>query len=239
VAISYDDTRGGMARGRMVAAMLVELLPAAGPVLEVGVGTGVVSAGLAELGRVPVGVDLSMPMLAQARRRMPGRLAAGDALRLPVQTGAVASACAIHVLHLVGDIPAALAELARVLSPGGTLVATTFPGEVPEGDVHEEMDRIRAEMGADPQIADAPLVIRLAAEAGFGLVERRSLPGTEVTPRLAVDLMEARSMSWMWPVDEEVWARLSPPALATLRALPDQDRVRPGPGPAVMAFNRS
>ena len=79
IADSYDDTRGGMERGRTVAAALHRMLPPGGPLLEVGVGTGLVAAALTELGRSPVGVDLSRPMLARARTRVPGRLALGDA----------------------------------------------------------------------------------------------------------------------------------------------------------------
>ena len=75
IAGSYDATRGGMERGRSVGAVLAELLPADGPLREVGVGTGLVAAGLAERGRAPVGVDLSRPMLAVAATRLPGRLA--------------------------------------------------------------------------------------------------------------------------------------------------------------------
>ena len=49
VADSYDETRGGLERGREGAAVLAGPLPAGGPLLEIGVGTGLVAAGLAEL----------------------------------------------------------------------------------------------------------------------------------------------------------------------------------------------
>ena len=237
IAGSYDETRGGMERGRRIAEVLAEVLPA-GPLLEVGVGTGLVVAALTELGRSPVGVDLSLPMLARARARIPGRIAAGDALRLPVGTGTVAGVYLVHVLHLVGDVPTLLAEVARVLRPGGTMVATAFPGEPPAGDVHEEMVRFHDRVGADRRNADAPLVTRLATEAGFEPAGRTDEPYVEVTPRRAAGTLEARSLSWMWSVDEQTWAREMPPALARLRAMPDQDRVRPGPGAAVLTFHR-
>jgi SAM-dependent methyltransferase len=235
IAGSYDATRGGMERGRRVAEVLARDLPA-GPLLEVGVGTGLVAAALTELGRTPVGVDLSLPMLAEARKRIPGRIAAGDALRLPVGTGTVAGAYLVHVLHLVGDVPAVLAEVARVLRPGGTLVATAFPGEDATGDVHEEMVRFHDRVGGDRRNVDAPLVTRLAVEAGFEPAGRADEPGVEVTPRHAADTLEARTVSWMWDVEEETWSREMPPTLARLRAMPDQDRVRPGPGAAVLTF---
>ena len=238
VAASYDDTRGGMERGRQVAAALAELLPTGGPLLEVGVGTGLIAAGMAELGRPPLGVDLSVPMLARARDRIPGRLAVGDALRLPVRAGSVAGAYLVHVLHLVADVPATLAELRRVLRPGGVLVATAFAGGPVPGDVHAEMERIRRDLGGRPPVVDAPLVARLAAEAGFEPVGERSLGAVGLSPRAAGDLVEARSLSWMWAVDDASWAAGAPPVLQRLRGLPDQDVERPAPGPTVLAFRR-
>lgn len=239
IATTYDETRGGMERGRSVGSLLAGLLPADGPLLEVGVGTGLIAAGLAEHGRVPVGVDLSLPMLAVAATRIPGRVAAGDAERLPVRTGSLAGVYLVHVLHLVGDIPATLAEAARVLRPGGTLVATAFPGRTALGDVHEELNRIHDEMGAHWRNDDEPLVLRLAAAAGFAPVARHDQPGRPVNPRTAADLLETRSMSWMWTVEDATWERQVAGAVARIRALPDQDTVRPGPGPTMLTFRRT
>lgn len=234
VAGSYDATRGGMERGRQVAAVLAQLLPA-DPVLEIGVGTGLIAAGLAELGRPPLGVDLSLPMLAGARKRIPGRLAVGDALRLPVGTGTVAGVCLVHVLHLVADVPTTLAEIARVLRPGGTMATSAFPGQV-AGDLPAELDRLRDRVGGRRRIVDVPLVTRLAAEAGFAPSGRIDGPDDGTTPAEAGALVEARSISWMWAVDDDLWAAEMPPALARLRALPDQQRPRTAPGAAFLAF---
>jgi SAM-dependent methyltransferase len=238
VAATYDATRGGMERGRRLAAVIAGLLPSRGPLLEVGVGTGTVSAGLAELGRDMVGVDLSLPMLAVARERLPGRIAAADALRLPVRTGSVAGACLVHVLHLVPDIPRTLAEAARVLRPGGTLVATGLSGEPGRGDLAEEFGRMQERLGDTRRRDDDPdLIIRLAAGAGFDLVDRREEPARPVSPRAAADMTEARSMAWTWSVDAETWAAVVEPALARVRALPDQDRPRPGRDLTLLTFH--
>jgi SAM-dependent methyltransferase len=238
VATTYDDTRGGMERGRGIAALLDRRLPA-GPLLEVGVGTGLVAAGLTELGRTPVGVDLSLPMLAVARDRLPGRVAAGDAQRLPVRSGAVAGAYLVHVLHLVGSIPGTLAELARVLRPGGTLVVTAFPDvELPD-DLHVAIRAFRGRLGGGARRDDAEdLVVRLAAEAGFTLVERLEEPARPVTPRLAAAALAARTMSWTWLVEDADWEREFPALLAELRALPGQDTPRPAPGLTILVLRR-
>jgi SAM-dependent methyltransferase len=239
VAATYDATRGGMERGRRLAAVIGGLLPSRGPLLEVGVGTGTVSAGLAELGRDMVGVDLSLPMLAVARERLPGRIAAADALRLPVRTGSVAGACLVHVLHLVADVPQTLAEVARVLRPGGTLVATGLSGERGQGDLAEEFGRMQERLGNTRRDDDPDLIIRLAADAGFDLVDRREEPARPMSPRAAADMTEARSMAWTWSIDAETWAAVVEPALARVRALPDQDRPRPGRGPTLLTFHHS
>ena len=238
VAATYDATRGGMERGRRLAAVIAGVLPSRGPLLEVGVGTGTVSAGLAELGRDMVGVDLSLPMLAVARERLPGRIAAADALRLPVRTGSVTGACLVHVLHLVADIPRTLAEVARVLRPRGTLVATGLSGQPGQGDLAEEFGRMQERLGDTRRDDDPDLIIRLAADAGFDLVDRRDEPARPVSPRAAADMTEARSMAWTWSIDAETWAAVVEPALARVRALPDQDRPRPGRGPTLLTFHR-
>ena len=239
VADTYDHTRGGMERARVAAAALHRMLPADGPLLEIGVGTGLVAAALAELGRAPAGLDLSRPMLERARPRLPGRLAVGDAERLPVRSGAVAGAYLVHVLHLVGDMSRALSEVARVLRPGGLAVATVFAYRPLDADMHREFDAVRRQLerGAQPDSEDR--VVALAGAAGLAPVDRQVLPGVPYTPRRLAALLEARAMSWMWSVEEDTWARHVPAALARLRALPDQDRVRPGPGPTLLAFARS
>lgn len=237
IADSYDETRGGMKRGRVVAEALHRLLPD-GPVLEVGVGTGLVAAALGELGRRPVGVDLSRPMLARAAGRMPGRVAVGDAERLPVGTGVVAGAYLIHVLHLVGDVPRTLAEVARVLRPDGRVASTVYPDEPLDDDMHREFRLVRERLAAERRPDDEATIVGHARAAGLVPVGRVELPGRGAAPREAADRLEERSLSWMWAVDEDSWSRVVPPALARLRALPDQDRPRPAPGPTLVAFAR-
>jgi SAM-dependent methyltransferase len=239
VADSYDETRGGMERGRAAAVALERLLPPDGPLLEVGVGTGLVAAALTELGRRPVGVDLSRPMLQRAAGRVPGRLALGDAQRLPVRTGSVAGAYLVHVLHLVGDISRTLAELVRVLRPDGRLVTTVYPDGPLDHDLHREFAAARDRMAAEQRHDNEELVVELARDVGLVPVDRIALPSPGATPRVAADRLEARSLSWMWSVDDDTWSRQMPLTLARLRALPDQDRPRPGAGPTLIALARA
>jgi SAM-dependent methyltransferase len=91
-----------------------------GTCLEVGCGTGVHAATIRELGRVPVGIDLSAGMLRHAQGRLPA--ARADAEHLPVRDGSVGAAIAMMVHTDMPDYPAVLREVARVLRPGGVFV---------------------------------------------------------------------------------------------------------------------
>lgn len=232
IADRYDETRGGPARGREVAAVLDRALPAGGPLLEVGVGTGLVAAALAALGRPVLGVDLSVPMLARAAARLPGRLAVGDAQRLPVRTGAVDGAYVVHVLHLVGDLGATLDELHRVLRPGGLLLATVRPASRPEpSDVHDLLHRLRSAFPQPDREDGEDRVLAAARRHGFESHDRLTISRDYLlmTPREMAARIEDRSWSWMWAVpDDDAWRAATAPVLAGLRALPGQDRSRPG-----------
>jgi ubiquinone/menaquinone biosynthesis C-methylase UbiE len=105
-------------------------LAAGQTVLELGPGPGYFTPEAASIvgpqGRV-VCVDLQPGMLALLQDRLREHQAgnacpvAADATRLPLADGSVDAAFLVAVLGEVPDRPAALAELRRVLRPGGTL----------------------------------------------------------------------------------------------------------------------
>ena len=109
-------------------------------VLDVGCGKGQYLARLASEGRVRslVGLDLSTGMLASVRRQWPDEVAApalvnADAECLPVCDAVADVALAMHMLYHVPDIPQAIAELRRIVRPGGTLlVSANAPGGLAE-----------------------------------------------------------------------------------------------------------
>jgi demethylmenaquinone methyltransferase/2-methoxy-6-polyprenyl-1,4-benzoquinol methylase len=86
-------------------------------VLDLACGTGDFCRALERGGHRPVGVDLSWGMLASARTAAP--LVQGDLLALPLRdASAEAAVCGFALRNLVGLTPF-LAELARVVRPGG------------------------------------------------------------------------------------------------------------------------
>lgn len=100
--------------------------------VDMGTGTGRVLEVLAPYVERGTGIDLSREMLAVARANLETAglrhcmVRQGDITQLPLPSGA-ADAVTIHqVLHYAADPAAVVAEGARVLRPGGLLVAVDF-----------------------------------------------------------------------------------------------------------------
>ena len=141
-------------------------------VLEVGCGWGAFAQRVAtELGAEVVAVDQSTRMVELAReRRLDARV--GDVQALDLPDGAFDVAIANWMLYHVPDLDSALAELARVLRPGGRLVAAT--------NGIEHLRELWALVGRDRASEPA----RFFAESGeealrrhFARVERRDVVG--------------------------------------------------------------
>jgi SAM-dependent methyltransferase len=128
-APTYDDFLG-----RITHRLVDPLLDAAGVragtrVLDVATGSGHVAAGATGRGAAAVGVDVASAMVALARRRHPGvDFRVGDAEALP--DGSFDAAVANFLVPHLAHHDRAVAELARVLVPGGRLALTTW--DVPD-----------------------------------------------------------------------------------------------------------
>lgn len=91
-----------------------------GLVLEIGCGTGEWAALVRELGRTPIGVDVSAGMLAYAQDRLP--VVRADATRLPMDSSQLGAVISVMAHTDMPRYPEALREVARVLRPGGLFV---------------------------------------------------------------------------------------------------------------------
>jgi demethylmenaquinone methyltransferase/2-methoxy-6-polyprenyl-1,4-benzoquinol methylase len=108
---------------------LVSRLPRdGGHVLDVATGTGLVAAELVRRGFRVTGVDQSPEMLAGAHRRFEGRveLVEASAESLSFAGGAFDHLTVTYLLRYVDDPGATLAELARVVRPGGIVASLEF-----------------------------------------------------------------------------------------------------------------
>jgi SAM-dependent methyltransferase len=92
-------------------------------VLDLGAGTGKLTALLAELGADVTAVDPDADMLAALRQQVPSvHVLPGSAEEIPLPDGSVDAVLCGQSLHWF-DLPRALPEIARVLAPGGVLGA--------------------------------------------------------------------------------------------------------------------
>jgi demethylmenaquinone methyltransferase/2-methoxy-6-polyprenyl-1,4-benzoquinol methylase len=112
---------------------LVSRLPRGGHVLDVATGTGLVAAELLRQGFGVTGVDQSREMLAVARRRLGDEieLINASAQTLPLGSESFDHLTFTYLLRYVSDPGATLAELLRVVRPGGFVASLEFG--VPEG----------------------------------------------------------------------------------------------------------
>ena len=116
--------------------------------LDVGCGPGDFLARLASAGHrgALAGSDLSSGMVAQAHKRVPtAAFTVADAARLPLPDAAFDVVTARHMLYHVADIPAALAEMRRVLRPGGGFLAVTNASDY----MRQFHDLLAAALGED------------------------------------------------------------------------------------------
>ena len=151
----WDWDRGryeaSAARILPVAELVVDrLAPQPGEVvLDVGCGTGNAALLIAALGARVTGVDPAGRLLEVARTSaaeagVVAEFVRGDAAHLPVPTGSVDAIASVFGVIFAPDVPAAAAEIARVLRPNGRLVLSAW---LREGALAEQA-RFRGEVVA-------------------------------------------------------------------------------------------
>jgi ubiquinone/menaquinone biosynthesis C-methylase UbiE len=93
-------------------------------VLDVGTGAGALALALAPLVREVVGIDLVPELLAEGRKRAPANveLIEADATALPFESSTFDVVSTARTLHHVPRPELVVAEMNRVLRPGGTMI---------------------------------------------------------------------------------------------------------------------
>jgi len=205
----YDETRGlSVEASRATTDLLASQLRDCRRVLEVGIGTGLMALPLVKCGFRVDGIDVSEPMLQRLREKFSGSrigLAVADATRLPFRTGSVEGAYLRHVLHLIPDWRSAVAEVVRVVRPGGRVLVsiTDYTG------LYEEVQqRFLREAGGLPSALglqpDDPEAL-MAAMSQLG-AHGHPLPPVRgrrtLTLNQFLEHIEQGHYSWTWAVSE-------------------------------------
>ncbi|HYP43770.1 MAG TPA: class I SAM-dependent methyltransferase [Propionibacteriaceae bacterium] len=143
-------------------------------VLDLASGSGPMSRELTRPGRTVIGLDRSAPELAVAADRGPGPWVRGDLLALPFADESVSAVTSSMGLVVVTPLGQVLAEISRVLKPGGVLAAIA-PALRPLGTRDlRVLTRINTRLRTKPQF---PGPVELAgfkktlAQAGLRRVE--------------------------------------------------------------------
>lgn len=236
-ATRYDETRGGEPRARAAAGAVLSVLPAAArTLLDVGCGTGLVMTHLRRPGLRCVGADRSPGMLALAATRLgPGHVVLADSRALPFATASVDAVSMIWLLHLVTGVETVLAEAARVLAPGGTLITTVDKDAAQDGsgDIGDLIRPFRRS-GA----TDAFDTIREWGEShGLGYVGETTFigHGQGRTPAQATTHIHAGHLPSAVRLTVPQRQRL----IGALEALPDQATHRPDPVYRLLTLRKS
>ncbi|MGB7160663.1 MAG: metalloregulator ArsR/SmtB family transcription factor [Tepidisphaeraceae bacterium] len=171
-AAEWDKLRGELYGHDFTTAALLSLLPREYVVADLGCGTGQVIAALAPNVKQVIGVDNSAAMLKAARKRAGDfenvDLRRGDLEALPLDDALCDAALLLLALTYVGDAPAALGEMSRVLKPGGRAVIVDL--------LPHDRDDFRRQMGQQSAGIESKLVTTQLGAAGFTNVYIQPLP---------------------------------------------------------------
>jgi SAM-dependent methyltransferase len=173
-----------------------EQLRGSGRVLEVAAGTGSFTRPLAREVGTLVATDYAPGMVERLRASVADlanvAVEQADVYALRCEPGSFDAVLAANVLHLLPDLPGALAALQRVLVPGGQLVAPTY--------VHAEtlrshvVSRLIGLTGFPGQrrLSSQTLVAALE-QAGFVVERRETIPGAIPIAWVAARTLSSRA----------------------------------------------
>lgn len=162
----WDRVRDELFGERFHLAAFAALAGSTWTVGDLGCGTGQVSAALAPFVERVIAVDASAAMLQAAKKRLHGfdniDLRRGDLEALPVDDARLDAATLMLVLHHVPEPEKAIAEVARVLKPGGRLLLVDMQPH--------DRDSYRQQMGHVWLGFSDDHIRRILSESGFDAI---------------------------------------------------------------------
>jgi SAM-dependent methyltransferase len=182
-AESYDRLTGKVTR-RLVEPLLdAAAVDDGARVLDLATGPGHLAAAAAERGAVTTGVDIAPGMLAVAAARHPHvEFVRADAESLPFPDDTYEAVVGAFVLNHLPRPETAVAEIARVLVPGGRTALTVWEGP-PRSRLVSLLGEAARRAGVDPagEVPEGPDPFRLARDEEFAqLLAGAGLEGVHV-----------------------------------------------------------
>lgn len=156
------------------ATAIVDVTVPGGRVIDIGCGTGVSTALLAEQGMKPCGLDLSHPFLRIAHENIDSSFLQGDATRLPFAENSVDSIGLNAVIEHVPHVEHLLSELTRVIKPQGHLIIFSPNLLSPFTPIKQVIRRIvKGDELSTPFYDSIPGALLYAFEGFFRLARKR------------------------------------------------------------------
>ena len=206
VASIYDATRWVGVPPEIIERLLntmKERFAGCNTILDVGIGTGRFAEYFNKSGFTIIGLDVSVPMMLQARQRGVRNLVRADAHHLPFRDEAFDASMMIHLLHLVRDWVQVIHEVGRVTRK----VLVSEAGDVHGFSARQKYLEIRTEMGYPLNRLNngefglrklvAPISVTLAGDYW-----------TDVKPDEEIDSFDKRKSSVSWDLPEAVHKRI-------------------------------
>ncbi len=151
--VGYYEETAAMLAPASDAAIAALALSGGERVLDVACGTGNAALVAQRAGANVTGLDTSPRLLEVARERMPsGEFVHGDAAQLPFGDATFDAAVSVFGVIFARPAERVVAELARVVRPGGRVVITTWP---PRGPMFAAVSLMRTAL-ARSQPSDGP-----------------------------------------------------------------------------------